>query len=36
MKREDVYYFGAGPSGLDRDVLATAGAALLNYQETGL
>ncbi|RAO68185.1 uncharacterized protein BHQ10_004197 [Talaromyces amestolkiae] len=36
MQRSDVVYFGAGPAGLPTDVLATAAAALLNYQETGL
>ncbi|KAF4973807.1 hypothetical protein F66182_17700, partial [Fusarium sp. NRRL 66182] len=36
MQRSDVVYFGAGPAGLPTDVLTTAAAALLNYQETGL
>ncbi|EEA24973.1 Phosphoserine transaminase [Talaromyces marneffei ATCC 18224] len=36
MQREDVIYFGAGPAGLPTDVLTTAAAALLNYQQTGL
>lgn len=36
MKREDIVYFGAGPAALPTDVLATAAAALQNYEGTGL
>ena len=36
MKREDNTYFGAGPALLPTDVLATAAAALQNYDNTGL
>ncbi|KAI9743075.1 MAG: Phosphoserine transaminase [Claussenomyces sp. TS43310] len=36
MKRQDISYFGAGPASLPSDVLATAAAALQNYDNTGL
>jgi len=36
MKREDIIHFGAGPASLPSDVLATAAAALQNYDDTGL
>jgi phosphoserine aminotransferase len=36
MERGDVILFGAGPSAVATDVLTTAAAALLNYQQTGL
>ncbi len=36
MERQDVFYFGAGPASLPSDVLATAAAALQNYNNTGL
>jgi hypothetical protein len=36
MKREDIVHFGAGPASLPSEVLATAAAALQNYDDTGL
>ena len=35
-ERADITYFGAGPALLPTDVLETAAAALINFNDTGL